>query len=114
MASRISRVACILGRPVALGAGRWDSRQLHSASERSVWYAFLMLGILPSEYLRTPFQTVSGSRVLGNSDPKSCIAPVPEARGWSLRACAGSGRLIPWEAVGAAQRAANGRRVFGG
>src|SRR5215213_5777172 len=59
MAFRISRVACILGRPVALGAGRWGSRQLHSASERSLWYAFLMLGILPSCHLRTPFQTVS-------------------------------------------------------
>src|SRR5215217_8290047 len=59
MAFRISRVVCILGRPLALGGGRWDSRQLHSASERSVWYAFLMLGILPSERLRTPFQTVS-------------------------------------------------------
>ena len=44
---------------MALGAGRWGSRQLHSASERSLWYAFLMLGILPSEPLRTPFQTVS-------------------------------------------------------
>src|SRR5918994_8016813 len=59
MALRISRVVCILGRPVALGTGRWGSRKLHSASERSLWYAFLMLGILPSEYLSTPFQTVS-------------------------------------------------------
>src|SRR5215203_2268551 len=59
MAFRISRVVCILGRPVASGRGRWGSRQLHSASERSLWYAFLMLGILPSECLRTPFQTVS-------------------------------------------------------
>ena len=55
----ISRVLCILGRPVVLGMGRWGSRKDHSSSERSVWYAFLMLGILPSEYLRTPFQTVS-------------------------------------------------------
>src|SRR5215203_6092536 len=59
MASRISRVLCSLGRPVALGTGRWGSMQLHSASERSLWYPFLMLGILPSEHLRTPFQTVS-------------------------------------------------------
>src|SRR5215217_7879467 len=39
--------------------GRWGSRQDHSALERSLWYAFLMLGILPSERPRTPFQTVS-------------------------------------------------------
>jgi hypothetical protein len=58
-AFRISRVLCILGRPVVLGMGRWGSMKDHSSSERSVWYAFLMLGILPSEYLRTPFQTVS-------------------------------------------------------
>ena len=56
---RTSRVLCILGRPVGLGMGRWGSRKDHSASERSLWYAFLMLGILPSECLSTPFQTVS-------------------------------------------------------
>jgi hypothetical protein len=59
MASRTSCRGWILGHPVALGAGRRGSRQPHSASDRSVWYAFLMLGILPSEFLRTPFQTVS-------------------------------------------------------
>ena len=32
--------------------------QSHSASERSVWYGFLMLGIVPGHHLRTPFQTV--------------------------------------------------------
>src|SRR5215212_7443981 len=62
MASRISRRPWRRGRPSALGAGRWSSKQPHSASERSVWYAVLMLGILPSEYLRTPFQTVSMRR----------------------------------------------------
>jgi len=48
-----------LGTSGGLGTGRWGSRQPHSASERSLWYALLMLGILPSECLRTPFQTVS-------------------------------------------------------
>jgi hypothetical protein len=33
--------------------------QAHSTSERSVWYAFLMLGIVPSRRVRSPFQTVS-------------------------------------------------------
>jgi hypothetical protein len=28
--------------------------------EVGLWYAFLMLGILPSEFFRTPFRTVSG------------------------------------------------------
>jgi hypothetical protein len=55
----LTRRGWIRGGPLALGVGRWDSRQLHWASERSLWYAFLMLGILPSECLRTPFQTVS-------------------------------------------------------
>jgi len=52
-------VLCVLGGPVAFGRGRWGSRKDHSASERMLWYAFLMLGFLPSECLRTPFQTVS-------------------------------------------------------
>src|SRR5215208_3729723 len=71
MAFRISRVVCILGRPVASGRGRWGSRQLHSGSERSLWYAFLMLGILPSEHLRTPFQTVSRRSSSQNSSSTS-------------------------------------------
>jgi hypothetical protein len=40
MALRISRVLCILGRPVGVGVGRRGSRKVHSASERSVWHAF--------------------------------------------------------------------------
>jgi hypothetical protein len=40
-ASRISRKGCTLGRPEALGMGRWGSIRAHSASERSVWYALL-------------------------------------------------------------------------
>src|SRR5215217_6177207 len=59
MASRISRKVCTLGRPGALGTGRWASMQDHSASERSVWYALLMLGRVPSYLLKTPFRTVS-------------------------------------------------------
>src|SRR5215204_1967556 len=59
MASRISRKVCILGRPGALGTGRWGSIQDHSASDKSVWYALLMLGTLPSHLLKAPFRTVS-------------------------------------------------------
>src|SRR5215204_56191 len=59
MASRTSRRVCSLGRPAALGTGRWGSMQDHSASERSVWYALLMLGTLPRHVLKTPFRTVS-------------------------------------------------------
>src|SRR5215210_1403085 len=57
MASRISRKVCTLGRPVALGTGRWGSMQDHSASDKSVWYALLMLGNLPSYSLKLPFRT---------------------------------------------------------
>src|SRR5215204_2092014 len=59
MASRISRKVCTLGRPGALGTGRWGSIQDHSASDKSVWYALLMLGTLPSHLLKAPFRTVS-------------------------------------------------------
>src|SRR5215208_6663679 len=59
MALRISRRVCTLGRPRALGAGTKGSMWNHSASDKSVWYALLMLGTLPSHYLRTPFRTVS-------------------------------------------------------
>src|SRR5215208_3432614 len=58
--------------------GRWGSMKDHSSSQRSVWYAFLMLGILPSEYLRTSFQTVSrrssknaSSTSPGDQEPKT-------------------------------------------
>src|SRR5215216_8198163 len=63
MALRISRKACTLGRPGALGAGIWGSIQDHSASDKSVWYALLMLGTLPSRCLRIPFRTVSRDRM---------------------------------------------------
>src|SRR5215213_4474073 len=62
MALRISRRVCTLGRPGALGAGTKGSMWNHSASDKSVWYALLMLGTLPSHYLRTPFRTVSLKR----------------------------------------------------
>jgi hypothetical protein len=59
-ASRISRKGCTLGRPEALGMGRWGSIRAHSASERSVWYALLIMpGILPGHHFTIPFQTVS-------------------------------------------------------
>ena len=61
-ASRISRKGCTLGRPEALGVGRWGSIRAHSASERSVWYALLIMpGILPGHHFTIPFQTVSYS-----------------------------------------------------
>src|SRR5215210_147971 len=61
MASRISRKGWSLGRPGARGCGRWGSMTSHSSSERSLWYALLMVpGILPGHRLKTPFQTVSG------------------------------------------------------
>ena len=37
--------------------------------ERSLWYAFLMLGILPGEHLRPPFQTVSNGSPTLESAP---------------------------------------------
>src|SRR5215207_6123221 len=66
MASRISCKVCTLGQPGALGTGRWGSIQDHSASDKSVWYALLMLGTLPSHLLKAPFRTVSRRRILGS------------------------------------------------
>src|SRR5215207_4744249 len=80
MALRISRKGCTLGRPVALGVGRWGSIQDHSASDKSVWYALLMLGTLPSRCPRMPFRTVS----LGFSVNKD-IARTPSARSLGAR-----------------------------
>ncbi len=37
----------------------WFEEGPLGVGEVALWYAFLMLGILPSECLRTPFQTVS-------------------------------------------------------
>src|SRR5215210_3222781 len=59
MASRISRKVCTLGRPGALGTGRWGSMQDHSSSERSVGYVFLMCARVANHHRTTPFRTVS-------------------------------------------------------
>src|SRR5215217_7400396 len=71
MALSISRGLWIGGRPVDFGVGRCGSMQVHSASERSVRYALLMLGRVPSQCLRIPFRTVSRRGVLGSSPVKS-------------------------------------------
>jgi hypothetical protein len=59
MALRISLRECTRGRTGAFGVGKWGSMQAHSASDKSVWYALLMLGRVPSYSLKTPFRTVS-------------------------------------------------------
>ena len=65
------------GRPAGFGAGRWGSMQAHWASDRSVWYAFLMLGILPSHRLRPPFQTVS-QKALSAAEAQKATLPGEE------------------------------------
>ena len=88
MASRISRKVCTLGRPGALGTGRWGSMQDHSSSERSVGYVFLMRARVANHYPTPPFRTVSpGDSV--NRGSGSFGAPArnrpPIARGcWSV------------------------------
>src|ERR671932_149120 len=95
MALRISRGVCTLGRPGALGAGIRGSIWDHSASDKSVWYALLlMLGTLPSHCLRIPFRTVSEGafsetglpllRILGSPHPAFCISDSRDPRGWPL------------------------------
>src|SRR5215217_543001 len=87
MALRISRRVCTLGRPRALGAGTKGSMWNHSASDKSVWYALLMLGTLPSHYLRTPFRTVSEQEfsethtsMLGVTRCRRCATSRPRPR----------------------------------
>src|SRR5215207_1127032 len=42
MASRTSRKEWVRGLPSAFGVGRYDRKRVHSASERSVGYVFLI------------------------------------------------------------------------
>jgi hypothetical protein len=42
MASRTSRREWVRGLPWAFGVGRYDRKQIHSVSERSVGYGFLI------------------------------------------------------------------------
>ncbi len=44
--------------------------QAHSASGKSVWYAFLMLDTLPSHRFKTPFRTVSPQLLTSFLDAK--------------------------------------------
>src|SRR5215204_1854910 len=83
MASRISRKVCTLGRPGALGTGRWGSIQDHSASDKSVWYALLMLGTLPSHLLKAPFRTVSPRTRLNRGAMRKCLTLTNSAEQWS-------------------------------
>src|SRR5215218_2717639 len=84
MALRISRRVCTLGRPGALGAGTKGSMWNHSASDKSVWYALLMLGTLPSHYLTAgctvidPCVSVCCMSLAG----KSCASVDEPVSGW--------------------------------
>src|SRR5215207_2686973 len=91
MASRISCKVCTLGQPGALGTGRWGSIQDHSASDKSVWYALLMLGTLPSHLLKAPFRTVSPRTPVNR--PDATLQPLDASR--ALRPTQARSRLPP-------------------
>jgi hypothetical protein len=59
MALRISRRSWVLGRPNPLGEGRWGFMYLHSASDKSVGYVFLMRARVAKYPPRTTFHTAS-------------------------------------------------------
>ena len=66
--------------------------QDHSASDKSVWYALLMLGTLPGHWLRTPFRTVSEEDFseVHIWDPANASGPLLCAKYF----CAASGSII--------------------
>jgi hypothetical protein len=62
---------------VALGAGRWGSKQPHWASERSVGYVVLMHARVALPTADYPFLDSFGRGILRTSLSRSCIAPTP-------------------------------------
>src|SRR5215210_1246858 len=59
MASRISRREWVRGLPSASGVGKYDRKQAHSASERSVGYGFLIRESVRNYPNPQPYQTGS-------------------------------------------------------
>src|SRR3712207_5518482 len=60
-ASRRARRLWILGRPPGFSGGRRESKQLHSASERSVGYVLMHPSVRCLRLAQTTFQTVSNT-----------------------------------------------------
>src|SRR5215211_1268112 len=59
MASRTSRKEWVRGLPSAFGVGRYDRKRVHSASERSVGYVFLIRESVRNHPNLHPYQTGS-------------------------------------------------------
>src|SRR5215208_139194 len=62
MASRTSRGEWVRGLPSAFGVGRNDRKRVHSASERSVGYVFLIEESVQN-YLRAAWRVLVAGRV---------------------------------------------------
>ena len=89
MASRTSRREWVRGLPWASGVGRYDRKQIHSASERSDGYGFLIgekayKTILTLTFTKQALSVTPGTNsihelprrsLLGNPYPGSCIDP---------------------------------------
>src|SRR5215217_8662325 len=79
MASRTSRKEWVRGLPSAFGVGRNDRKRVHSASERSVGYVFLIEESVQNYPNPHPYQT--GSKKLVCSCAVLLLArPGPTAR----------------------------------
>src|SRR5215211_4690565 len=85
MASRTSRKEWVRGLPSAFGVGRYDRKQVHTASQRSVGYDFLIGESVRNHPNPHPYQTGSKfprTPLLGNLVHKrasyafSCVAPL--------------------------------------
>src|SRR5215218_7674072 len=59
MASRIARKEWMRGLPSAIGEGRYERKLVHSASERSVGYVFLIEESVQNHPNPHPYQTGS-------------------------------------------------------
>src|SRR5215217_8034707 len=72
MASRTSRKEWVRGLPSAFGVGRYDRKRVHSASERSVGYVFLIEESVQNH--PHPYQTGSkGVFLMPQSSPTAAV-----------------------------------------
>src|SRR5215210_6674515 len=69
MASRIARKEWMRGLPSAIGEGRYERKLVHSASERSVGYVFLIEESVQNHPNPHPYQTGSKGRSCGGRKP---------------------------------------------
>jgi hypothetical protein len=107
MASRISRREWVRGLPSAFGVGKYDRKQAHSASERSVGYVFLIGDSVQNHPNPLPYQTGSkNTRTPVATVAVALIAGMSPLMRWAVlslgvaRWQAGRDETLIWQAEG--------------